>query len=80
MDTDEDGLIWITEPALHSGSIQDTKWGYVWLWHCLEQGGQGQQSAQERMQESPCPSYMIRKPDVPIYQTVFMWFTTNFFL
>lgn len=25
MDTDEDGLIWITEPALHRGSIQDTE-------------------------------------------------------
>jgi len=46
MDTDEDGLIWITEPALRSGSIQDTEGGCVWLWHCLEQGGQGQQSAQ----------------------------------
>lgn len=35
MDADEDGLIWITEPALRSGSIQDTEWGCVWLWHCL---------------------------------------------
>lgn len=38
----------------------------------MEQGGQGQQSAQEGVQESPCPSYMIRKLHVPISQTVFM--------
>lgn len=38
MDADEDGLIWITEPALRRGSIQDTEWGCVWLRHCLGKG------------------------------------------